>query len=86
MSIGPDEAEDIHKCKSQLRTQKALHTMAAELQESSILLPSAYHRAVHAHISMKAVVDTEKKLHKGLTNEALNQLCLYLTTYQALEQ
>ncbi|KAI1784958.1 hypothetical protein LXA43DRAFT_900780 [Ganoderma leucocontextum] len=77
--------QESHKCKSQSRAQKVLRAMAAELQESAILLPSTYHRAVREHVGMKIPVATERKLREGLADEALNKLRLHLTTYQALE-
>ncbi|KAI1782668.1 hypothetical protein LXA43DRAFT_1103603 [Ganoderma leucocontextum] len=81
-----DEVPQVsNKRKSQSRTQKALQAMAAELEESALLLPSAYHKQVRDHVGMKAAADTEKKLREGLAAEALDRLRLHLTTHQALE-
>ncbi|PIL28189.1 hypothetical protein GSI_09726 [Ganoderma sinense ZZ0214-1] len=80
-----EASQDALKRKSQSRAQKALRAMAAELEESALLLPSAYHLSVRNHVGMKMAVQTEWKLREGVANEALNKLRLHLTTYQALE-
>ncbi|KAI1788225.1 hypothetical protein LXA43DRAFT_895044 [Ganoderma leucocontextum] len=78
-------AHDTNKRRSQSCAQKALQAMAAELEDSGILLPSVSHKQVRGHIGMKIAVETERKLWEGLAAEALDKLRLHLTTYQALE-
>ena len=73
------------KRKSLSRAQQALQAMAAELQEAAVLLPSAYHKVIRAHVGMKIAVDTEKKLREGLATEGLDRLRLHLTTYKVLQ-
>ena len=73
------------KRKSQSRAEKALQAMATELQETAILLPSAYHKQVRDHVGMKIAIDTEKSLREGLAAEALDKLRFHLTTHQAVE-
>ena len=81
-----EQVQDSSKRKTKSRMQKALDAMAAELEESTVLLPSDYHKLVHDHVGLKMAVDTEMKLREGLAAEALDKVRLHLTTYQALEQ
>lgn len=81
-----EQVQDSSKRKTKSRAQKALDAMAAELEESTILLPSDYHKLVHDHVGLRMAVDTEMKLREGLAAEALDKVRLHLTTYQALEQ
>ncbi|KAI1791116.1 hypothetical protein LXA43DRAFT_872705, partial [Ganoderma leucocontextum] len=76
---------DTTKRKSLSRAQKTLKALAGELSESGVLLPSAYHRLVREHVSLKTAVQTEQKLREGLAAEALDKLRLHLTTHKALE-
>ena len=83
-----DEVTDINpnKCKTETRAQKALRALTNELEDSTLLFPSAYHKQICDHIGMKTAVDTERKLCEGLAAEALDKLRLHLTTAMALEQ